>query len=190
MESTICVKKILITDKLFRLLPDKASDSPRERAVVFVHGFLGNADDTWKAREARDSFPSLLATDPQLPDFDIFLFQYVTKDLHPPAIENIAGQLRFAIKEHLRNDSIIFLAHSMGGLVCMSYILSLLTGREKGIRLTGGLLLYGTPMSGIEWAKYARLVLKLFSFKLTPIGLIDRLVNANRQVEALTAGSE
>ncbi len=190
MASSTCIQEELITKKLFRVRPKAAPEGLRKRAVLFVHGFLGDAKETWKAPEAVESFPSLLATDEEVKDYDVFVFEYETKDLFPPAIENIADQLKFAVKQHLPHDRVILLAHSMGGLVCMSYILKLLTGAEKKAQGTGGLLLYGTPMTGVEWAKYAQLVLRLGEFKIPLLGWLNRLVKANKQVEALTAGSE
>lgn len=183
-----CTLRPLIKDQLVQVVPANVPPARKNRAVVFVHGFLGDAQNTWKAKGAAQSFATLLATDSDLEDHDIFLFQYVTKDFNPPAIRNIVVQLRFALKEHVKHPSIVFLAHSMGGLVCMSCILALLEdGRLENI---GGLLLYGTPMSGVEWAKYAQAVLRLGAFKFPLLGLVSKLLKTNKQVETLTAGSE
>jgi pimeloyl-ACP methyl ester carboxylesterase len=90
--------------------------------VVFVHGFTGDAGNTWKARDAT-SFPQLLAKDVDFPDYDVFLFQYATSFFFPPEIDNIVKQFEFALDRHLPNHSILFIAHSMGRLVCMRYVL-------------------------------------------------------------------
>jgi pimeloyl-ACP methyl ester carboxylesterase len=180
---------ILIDDVLFRVVPTSAATTrfPR-RAVVFVHGFTGNAKDTWRLSDSTESFASLLATDSQLPDYDFYLFQYVTSSLHPPAIDNIVVQLKTAIKAHIRATPIVFIAHSMGGLVSMSCILALLD--EMPPPSIAGLLLFGCPMTGVEWAKYAQLVLKLGGIKLPILNLVNKIVATNKQVEALAAGSE
>src|SRR5258708_37997128 len=96
MTSSTCTIDVLVADKLFRVSPGQAptsGSSTKDRALVFVHGFLGDAVSTWIGKGAAESFPALLATDPALSDYEIFLFQYVTKDFHPPQIANIADQL-------------------------------------------------------------------------------------------------
>lgn len=188
MTSAACKQEVLIAQKLFRVVPDQVPSSRSERAVLFVHGFLGDAQETWKSPTAPESFPSLLANDSLTNDYDIFIFQYVTKDFRAPAIDHIAAQLKFAVKQHLQYGRIILVAHSMGGLVCMSFILNLL--KEGQGQSIGGLLLYGVPMTGVEWAKYAQMVLQLGALKIPVISLLNRFLKSNKQVEALTAGSE
>src|ERR1700730_17540028 len=183
------VQEVLIDDQLFRIArPDETSSIKRDWAVLFVHGFLGDARDTWMAPNASESFPSLLATDNQLTDYDVYLFQYPTKKLAPPSIDKIADQLGFAVKQHLSRARTIFIAHSMGGLVCMRYILNLLQERQN--HAIGGLLTYGTPMTGVEWAKYAQWLLEAGSLRLPFLRWISRLLRNNKQVEALTTGGE
>lgn len=185
-----CSQQVLIEDQLFRVLrPDETPDTKKDWAMVFVHGFLGNAQDTWTAPQARESFPCLLATDDQLTDYDVYLFQYPTKKLAPPSVDNIAVQLGFAVRQHLSHARVIFIAHSMGGLVCMRYILNLLAERQS--QAMGGLLTYGTPMTGVEWAKYAQWLLGAGSLvKLPILGWISKLLRNNKQVEDLTTGGE
>jgi pimeloyl-ACP methyl ester carboxylesterase len=193
MTSPTCTTDILLANKLFRVRAIQAQtngSNKKDRALLFVHGFLGDAGTTWIAKDAVESFPSLLATDDSLSDYDIFLFQYVTKDFRPPQISNIADQLRFAIKQHIPCERLVLLGHSMGGLVCMNYILKLLDQNDPQGQCIAGLLLYGSPMTGVEWAKYARLVLRLGELKVPLLGWVTKLVSANKQIDALTAGSE
>jgi len=180
--------EVLIKGSLFRVRAAQAHASPNERAVVLVHGFGGDAQDTWKAPGADASFPELLADDPTLADHDFFVFQYVTKDLRPPAIDNIVVQLKFVLKEYLRDSRVIFVAHSMGGLVCMRCVLSLL--EEGQSQVVAGLLLYGTPMTGVEWARYAQLSLRLGGFIVPHLRWLNSFVMGNKQVTALAEGSE
>jgi pimeloyl-ACP methyl ester carboxylesterase len=188
MATATCTLKTLIKDQLAEVVPPGARRARRDRAVVFVHGFRGDAQETWKAKDATESFPALLATDPELIDHDFFLFQYVTKDLSPPAIDNIVVQLKFALKEHVKHPNIIFLAHSMGGLVCTRCILALL--EDGRLDAVCGLLLYGSPMSGVEWVRYAQMVLQFGAWKFPPLKLLSRVLKTNRQLEALTTGSQ
>jgi len=176
----------LIAGRLWRLGVPGRKQSNR-RALVFVHGFTGDADGTWKA-DGLDSFPGLLATDAELQDYDVFLFQYATSFFFPPEINNIVNQLEFALEQHLSGHSLVFVAHSMGGLICMRYVLRQL---ENAARLrVVGLLTYGTPMSGVEWIKYATLVLRLTAVKIPVVSWISGLFTRNRQLENMKVGSE
>jgi pimeloyl-ACP methyl ester carboxylesterase len=177
-----------VSDVLFRVVPNQQPARTVDRAVLFVHGFVGDPKETWQQKGAPDSFPSLLATDPDLADHDIYLFQYVTKSLHPPAIDNIADQLRYQIVNRLADKRIVFVAHSMGGLVAMRCILRLLDNSRS--ETISGLLVYGSPMNGVEWVKYAQLVLQLAKFKVPVLGFVSSFIKTNKQLAALTSGSE
>lgn len=176
----------LIKDRLWRL---GLSGRKRQnhRAVVFVHGFAGDAQSTWKADET-DSFPNLVASDPRLEDYDVFLYQYKTGFSLPSAIENIVKHFAFALNRHLPSYSIVFVAHSMGGLVCMRYALSQLESAAP-LRVAG-LLTYGTPMSGVEWIRYANSILLLAGIKLPVISWVYKFFRTNRQLEDMRAGGE
>lgn len=187
-EPITCQLEVLLNNQLLRVIRKPLPDRSPQRAVVFVHGFLGDYKETWTNRKADVFFPFLLACDPELIDYDVYIFQYVTKDFAPPAIDNVVNQLRFALNEHLHNKSIVFVAHSLGGLVSMRCILRLL--EELDPPQISGLLLYGTPMSGVEWAKYARFVLRLGTMKVPLLGLLTTYLSANKQIDALTAGSQ
>ncbi len=193
MTSPTCTTDVLLANKLLRVRTIQAQtngSNKKDRALLFVHGFLGDALTTWTAKDASESFPSLLATDATLSDYDIFLFQYVTKDFHPPQIANIADQLRFAIDQHILSKRLVLIGHSMGGLVCMHYILKLLEQSDPRAQFIAGLLLYGSPMTGVEWAKYARLMLHVGEVKVPILGWVTKFVSANKQIDALTSGSE
>jgi len=176
----------LIIGRLWRLgVP--ARKQANRRAVVFVHGFIGDADNTWKA-DGSESFPHLLAKDPKFQDYDVFLLQYATSFFFPPEIDNIVNQIGFALDKHLPDYSIVFVAHSMGGLVCMRYVLRQL---EKAVPLKiVGLITYGTPMTGVEWIRYANIVLQLTAIKVPIFSSISKFFTKNRQLENMRAGGE
>ena len=71
----ICEVVKLRKDTLFQVRPHSTASTNNDRAVVFIHGFGGNAGKTWKAASADDSFPCLLACDPELSDHDFYLFE-------------------------------------------------------------------------------------------------------------------
>src|ERR1700736_6142021 len=100
MSQGACTTDALTADKFFRIRPNGAPIAAKERAVIFIHGFLGDSSTTWLAKGCSDSFPALLASDPNLSDHEVFTFQYKTKKLSPPAIQNISAQLRFHVQQH------------------------------------------------------------------------------------------
>jgi pimeloyl-ACP methyl ester carboxylesterase len=140
----------------------RRQDQANRRAVLFVHGILGKREKTWKAADAERSFPELLVADPAVGEFfDAFCFKYKTKLFSGPAITNVARQLDQAIEGHLAAYQLVLLAHSMGGLVCMRYILdrlerSNLERSNKALPVVG-LLMYGTPTNGVEWLEAIKL---------------------------------
>jgi pimeloyl-ACP methyl ester carboxylesterase len=116
------------------------------RAVVLVHGFGGDWEATWRGANGSPTFLELISRDPDLADYDVFAFRYRTSFFRGDQVESVASQLHDAVRVKLAAYQVVFLAHSLGGLVCMRYILNRLAkGDSPPVR---GLLLYGTPTTG------------------------------------------
>ena len=123
----------------------------KKMCVVFVHGFTGGAG-TWKNSKG-DSFSDLLRADSEINQaYDFYEFDYYTKiaslfDSAPVVrllglfgfgsgkvkknqpIRRISELLSTYVRTNLSSyDSVIFIAHSMGGLIVKDYILN----HEKG----------------------------------------------------------
>ena len=146
----------IIRDKLSALVH---TERLNRRGVLFVHGFTGDAA-TWTHGTA-PSFQQLIRNDPDLSDFDVFTFQYKTKWRKGSPIELLARQLAGAMDQLRewaekggRRHELVLIAHSMGGLVCMRYILDQLL--DHHIPPIGGVLLYQTPTTGSELVNVAR----------------------------------
>jgi pimeloyl-ACP methyl ester carboxylesterase len=151
------------------------------RAILFVHGFLGDPIDTWKASQEAASFPKLLVDDPDLDDFDIFTFRYKTGTFRHLRIDTIAQQMDNEIKSSLAGYQLVLLAHSLGGVVCMRYILNKLRDAVKPPVL--GLLMYGTPTTGVEWINMLRLGLTFAGLKIPFLGLATKLLGNMADLE-------
>ena len=159
------------------------------RAVVFVHGLIGDPKSTWTSPAGVD-FLELIATDKDLVDYDVFRFGYESRFLSGSRIENVAKQLATEIQGNLKDYQIVLIAHSMGGLVCMRYVQDQLE-RHRPLPVVG-LLLYGTPTTGTELVTMAKrfgLVLEL-----TGVSFIGRafslFLKRHRQLEELATASE
>lgn len=126
-------------------------------AIVFVHGFGGDPSATW------GSFPDFLMADAILDGWDIFSLGYSSK-LAPdfkglwssnPSIKTIANYLyTHAYAGELdRYKALVFIAHSMGGLVVQRALLD----REDLLKRTSHVFLFGTPSNGLKkagWLKW------------------------------------
>ena len=123
-----------------------------ERAVVFLHGFSGDRDDTW------DRLPGLLGT--VVFDWDIYTLGYATTfrpDLlgvwsADPDLPILATMLttQASIDPLRRYRSLAVVAHSMGGLVVQR---ALVDDPELANR-TEKVVLFGTPSAGLRKASW------------------------------------
>ena len=125
-------------------------------AVVFVHGIFGTREDTW-LNEGK-SFPALLASDPEFQEqANVYLFEYFTPKFGSAAtIGGLAGQLRGRLEDDRvfeDHKSVVFLSHSMGGLVVRQY---LLTKHDLGKVVM--LYFYATPTNGSELTTTAQAI--------------------------------
>jgi pimeloyl-ACP methyl ester carboxylesterase len=126
------------------------SGSNQKKAILFVHGFSGDAHLTF------GMLPAFLAGDRTLEDWDLYCFGYPT-GLSPdvtgvwsadPDLTTLAGLLR----EHCNNkltsySKLAVIAHSMGGLIVQRAILE----ADMTTRISH-LALFGTPSAGLRKA--------------------------------------
>jgi pimeloyl-ACP methyl ester carboxylesterase len=132
-----------------------------DRAVVFLHGFIGGRDDTW------DRFPLLLGS--ATPDWDIFAIGYATTLLPDvvgiwsadPDLPILATLLRtqLSIPPLQTFRSLTLIAHSMGGLIVQK---ALVDDPSLAARV-GLVILFGTPSAGLRkasWIKFWKRQLK------------------------------
>lgn len=161
---------------------DFKSKKNKDCLVVFVHGFLGGKE-TWR-NSNQQSFSELLVTSQDIAaSFDFAEFNYFTTLIHSkklsaistliknliykgnsPAPFNISidelasilsSELRIKAKQYKK---IVLVAHSMGGLVSKSCILSAL--RDGVGPIIDGFISLGVPHSGAELATLGHLISK------------------------------
>jgi pimeloyl-ACP methyl ester carboxylesterase len=130
-------------------------DKHKPIAVVFVHGIFGTRQDTWQ--NGGSSFPGLLATDPVLSaKVDVFLFEYFTPNFGSAAsIVGLADDLRGSLDDYRvfeDHQRVVFVVHSMGGLVLRQF---LLTKRDR-LSKVPMLYFFATPTDGSELTEAAK----------------------------------
>jgi pimeloyl-ACP methyl ester carboxylesterase len=128
-------------------------------AVVFVHGIIGARDATWKNQAA--SFPALLESDPEFHNkIDTFVYEYFTPKFgNANSIVGLADQFRGSLDDHRVFDNhqrVVFVSHSMGGLVVRLFLLN----KRERLAKVPMLYFYATPTNGSELTIAAREISK------------------------------
>ena len=112
--------------------PVKADECDRcdRMAVVFVHGIGGSAISTWTNTDVDPNpyWPKLLAEDPEIrSDIDIYTVNYNSALLwDKSSIVDIMKDIDLKLDArffHNRYKKITLICHSMGGIVCTTYLL-------------------------------------------------------------------
>lgn len=135
-------------------------DPPAKVALVFIHGVFGDTLGTWTSSGGTRFF-DLVEQDPDLgPQVDVLAFGYTSRMIGAGSfdIQEAANRLHLYLdnKGVLDYPAIVFVAHSMGGLVVLR---ELLTHRDLLDRVPL-ILLYATPQEGSQITTIARKVAK------------------------------
>ncbi|KAF1951309.1 hypothetical protein CC80DRAFT_395828, partial [Byssothecium circinans] len=154
--------------------------------IIFVHGLTGNAFNTWYHRDKKLHWPSTLLRE-NIPLARIFIFGYdanvasfwggASQNRLANHAENLVGHLA-GVREETQKEGqkIIFVAHSLGGLVVERAIQISEANAEQHLRQiersTIGILFLGTPHSGSDFAPFSKAV-------GTVLGLAGKRVNTD-----------
>jgi hypothetical protein len=142
-------------------------DNPeRVLDVVFVHGLGGSARSTWHPKDQPDHFwPLWLGED--FPNIGIWTLGYAAsvsrwKEESMPLADRGISVLEVLYAEHIGDRPIVFITHSMGGLVVKQFLRhadSFGVPRWETIsHRTVGIAFLATPHSGANLANFAELV--------------------------------
>jgi WD40 repeat protein len=123
--------------------------------VVFVHGFRDDGENTWTNPETGANWPDLLSQDIRFASVDIVTFHYPSSLSGQVnlSVSNVAEQLGQLLKSrnYNRYERIIFVAHSMGGLVVRNMLL-----KKRDLAGKVPLIMFlATPSAGSFVANYA-----------------------------------
>lgn len=131
---------------------------PAQVALVFVHGVFGDTVGTW-TRAGGPSFFDLLTANAQVgPKVDMLAFGYTSNMFTAGSldIQEAANTLHARLQFHgvLDYPAIVFVTHSMGGLVVLR---ELLTHREL-LPQVPGVVMFATPQEGAQISVIAKAV--------------------------------
>jgi len=140
----------------------KLGETASPIAVVFVHGVLSAGETCWRHQNGT-YWPELLSRQEAIGDVGIYEFTYHT-DFFSGSYN--LGNIVDALKECLRLDGvnsarkIVFVAHSMGGIVARRYVVQRFDELvERGAEL--GLFLIASPSLGSSYASWLSPIARL-----------------------------
>ncbi|KAH9901850.1 hypothetical protein F4778DRAFT_771119 [Xylariomycetidae sp. FL2044] len=163
--------------------------------IVFIHGLTGDREKTWTAKDALEPWPKTLLPS-KIPNARILTFGYdaYVADwrgvVSQNRISNHAWDLLTSLGSHRDEDGtnnrpIIFVVHSLGGLVCEN---ALVIARQRPephlsniMSSTHGILFLGTPHHGSALAQWAEMLSR-------HIGVVKRM--NSKILEVLKQDSE
>lgn len=140
------------------------ADPQHKIALVFVHGIFGSTRGTWTGGNG-ESFFRLLKRDARLaPQVDTYAFGFSSNMLSGGSLDirEAANKLQSYLSPAgvLDYQAIVFVGHSMGGLVIMRYLANNLDKNPELAEKVPLIVLFSAPMEGAQVAQLATLVLK------------------------------
>lgn len=164
--------------------------------ICFVHGLSGNRDSTWTANKQPAPWPKTLLP-PKLNNARILTFgydAYVERKGTNRLIDHAANLLNDLTTDRMDCEAssrpLIFVAHSLGGLVCKEAILQSRNNPEPHLRAifdcTNGIAFMGNPHKGSWMANWAKIPVSVFGFGGLINGwLLDILETDNQFLESI-----
>ncbi len=143
------------------------SNSNSNCALIFIHGILSDGFDAWYEENEGVFWPRLINNSPALSNIDIFSVSYPTniflRDYGP---NEICTELKVKLetKKIFERDKIIFVCHSMGGIIARRFLVkysSEFIDRE----IVTGLFLVASPSNGSGYANFLGLGIRLLKIE-------------------------
>lgn len=163
---------------------------PNKVAVVFVHGIFGDTKGTW-THDNGTSFFDYLHEAPGVGDkVDIYAFGFTSKMIGAGSLK--IGEAAVKLNDYLvadgvdKYDQIVFVGHSMGGLITMRELVSRQSIRDK-VPL---LVFYATPHEGSQITNIAKYVVNNEAVRqMFPVDANDYLQQLNEDWVTVRNGS-
>jgi protein SERAC1 len=166
--------------------------------ICFIHGLCGNRETSWTADQT-EPWPKVLLG-PQLKTARILTYGYDAQvirvrvastnrllDHAMDLLNDLSGERRL---QHESTRPLIFVAHSLGGLVLKKALLLSCNNSKDHLRqifaCTKGIAFMGTPHSGSFMAEWANIPASVFGLvKSTNTSLLQVLQTDNQYLESI-----
>ena len=127
-----------------------------ENVIVFVHGIFGGGLGTWTNAETGAFWPKLLTSDHAFDNADVYLYSYATPYFGQTYnIDELIDNMRLVLTNDevfQKHKNVIFLCHSMGGLVVRGFLKRYPANASK-VPLA---YFFSTPTAGAHVTQLAR----------------------------------
>lgn len=126
----------------------------KDRVIVFVHGIYGSSAGTWKASNDK-YWPKMVSQDPRFAGADVYVANYPTpytgNKNNVKTIATALDQLLESEGVFSKHNQVIFVCHSLGGLIVQELILA----RQSYADRFPFILFYATPHAGSFLAEFS-----------------------------------
>ena len=138
--------------------------------IIFVHGVLGDGISTWTNPNTSAYWPDLLTKDNMFGSYNVYVYEFFSPRSEKSfSIDEVIDNMHLVLEnaDVLRHKELIFLVHSMGGLVTRGFLL-----KYRGIEQQVSFIhFFSTPTTGSRWASFATLLSKNPQFhNMLPMG--------------------
>ena len=126
--------------------------------IVFVHGLFGDGKTTWTNSQTKFYWPASIIQDENFHGTNIYIHDYPSEVFSSSlSIDELAERMRshFDAASIDKHNHIIFISHSMGGIISRAFLLKYRKRYEHKIRL---MYFAGTPGAGSSLANMVRLL--------------------------------
>lgn len=129
----------------------------KDRVIVFVHGIYGSAATTWSCAQGKISWPELMAADDTFKNSDIYVVDYPSPKIGnimsiDEEVSNIMNRMTDAkVFDH---SEVVFLVHSLGGLITQRLLLS----HRELIPKVKFIYFFSTPDEGAQVARLGHML--------------------------------
>jgi pimeloyl-ACP methyl ester carboxylesterase len=158
-----------------------------DNVIVFVHGVFGGGVGTWTNSETGAYWPKLLFDDHTFDNADVYVYSYSTPYFGQTySIDELIDNMRLVLTNDevfQKHKSVIFLCHSMGGLVVRGFLKRYPANANK-VPLV---YFFSTPTAGAHIAQLAKFLLDNPQLKgMLPAGSENYVSNLQRDWRAMT----
>lgn len=145
-----------VDSKTYRVSHDGNST---KALVVFIHGVMGDAKETWASAGDPDGWPGIVVRDPKMPAVDALSLGYRSEPLNASSnIEEIAVRTLQSLQDEgvFNNyEQIAIVSHSMGGLITKRMLSLMKNNYPEQLKKVKLVVFFSTPSQGSNEAEMA-----------------------------------